>query len=216
MENRYLLSILAAGMMLVGSVGRAQENVCQADIVQVLSEHGMKLSDVANPTWRTQRWYDNGPVSGDQFNGQPASCSKRRSSHFGYDRLPHRRHVHRPRLHDRGHSALLVVTPRGGNQSWQSSSIPATADCIDAVEFLQVVAPSCRPQDTHRRGAPPDDPADLTTRCAGFIKPRHLDALVQVELIIFRSRRNSGLYRRCTWRVNLGSLLPARSNSMDN
>jgi hypothetical protein len=37
MENRYLVSILAAGMMLVGSVGRAQENVCQADIVQVLS-----------------------------------------------------------------------------------------------------------------------------------------------------------------------------------
>src|SRR5512134_3251461 len=56
----------------------------------------------------------------------------------------------------------------------------------------------------YRRGAPPDDPANLTTRCAGFIKPRHLDALVQVELIILRSHRNSGLYRRCTWRVNLG------------
>lgn len=38
----------------------------------------------------------------------------------------------------------------------------------------------------YRRGAPPDDPADLTTRCAGFIKPRHLNALVQVELIIAR------------------------------
>ena len=25
----------------------------------------------------------------------------------------------------------MVVTPRGGNQSWQSSSIPAAADCID-------------------------------------------------------------------------------------
>src|SRR5512139_3487280 len=62
----------------------------------------------------------------------------------------------------------------------------------------------------YRRGAPPDDPADLTTRCAGFIKPRHLDALVQVEPIILRSHRNSGLYRRCTWRVNLGSL------SLDN
>src|SRR5512144_406168 len=57
----------------------------------------------------------------------------------------------------------------------------------------------------YRRGAPPDDPTDLTTRCAGFIKPRHLNALVQVELIILRSHRNSGLYRRCTWRVNLGS-----------
>src|SRR5512144_3012975 len=57
----------------------------------------------------------------------------------------------------------------------------------------------------YRRGAPPDDPANLTTRCAGFIKPRHLDALVQVELIILRSHRNSGLCRRCTWRVNLGS-----------
>src|SRR5512133_2957738 len=56
----------------------------------------------------------------------------------------------------------------------------------------------------YRRGAPPDDPADLTTRCAGFIKPRHLNALVQVELIILRSHCNSGLYRRCTWRVNLG------------
>src|SRR5512134_2852676 len=56
----------------------------------------------------------------------------------------------------------------------------------------------------YRRGAPPDDPADLTTRCAGFIKPRHLNALVQVELIILRSHCNSGLYRRCTWLVNLG------------
>src|SRR5512132_1214306 len=57
----------------------------------------------------------------------------------------------------------------------------------------------------YRRGASPDDPADLTTRCAGFIKPRHLNALVQVELIILRSHCNSGLYRRCTWRVNLGA-----------
>src|SRR5512132_2212602 len=59
----------------------------------------------------------------------------------------------------------------------------------------------------YRRGASPDDPADLTTRCAGFIKPRHLNALVQVELIILRSHCNSGLYRRCTWRVNLGPFL---------
>ena len=46
-----------------------------------------------------------------------------------------------------------------------------------------------------------------TTRCAGFIKPRHLNVLVQVELIILRSHcGNSGLSRRCTWRVNLGPL----------
>jgi hypothetical protein len=75
MENRYLVSILAAGMMLVGSAARAQQNVCQDNIEQVLSEHGVKLSDVANPTWQTQRWYDNGPVSGYQFHGQPGSCS---------------------------------------------------------------------------------------------------------------------------------------------
>src|SRR5512143_3504174 len=54
----------------------------------------------------------------------------------------------------------------------------------------------------NRRGTP----ADLTTRCPGFIRSRHLNALVQVELIILRSHRNAGLYRRCTWRVNLGSL----------
>jgi hypothetical protein len=30
-----------------------------------------------------------------------------------------------------------------------------------------------------------------SVRCAGFIKPRHLNALVQVELIILRSQRNS-------------------------
>src|SRR5512134_2933000 len=57
----------------------------------------------------------------------------------------------------------------------------------------------------YRRGAPPDDPADLTTRCAGFIKPRHLNALVQVELIVLRSHCNSGLYRRCTCSVNPAS-----------
>ena len=75
MTNRFLVAAITAVVMMVGSAAQAQENVCQADIVQVLSEHGMKLSDVANPTWRTQRWYDNGPVSGYQFNGQPASCS---------------------------------------------------------------------------------------------------------------------------------------------
>jgi hypothetical protein len=52
----------------------------------------------------------------------------------------------------------------------------------------------------YRRGAPPDDPADLTTRCAGFIKPRYLNSLVRVELIILRSHGNSALYQRCTWR----------------
>jgi hypothetical protein len=39
----------------------------------------MKLSGVANPTWQTLRWAApgrNGPVSGYQFDGQPASCSK--------------------------------------------------------------------------------------------------------------------------------------------
>src|SRR5512143_3624550 len=53
---------------------------------------------------------------------------------------------------------------------------------------------------TNRRGTPPDP----TTRCPGFIKSRHLNALVQVALIILRSQCNSGLYRCCTWRVNLG------------
>src|SRR5512134_2962415 len=66
----------------------------------------------------------------------------------------------------------------------------------------------------YRRGAPPDDPADLTTRCAGFIKPRHLNALVQVELIMLRSHRNSGLYRRCTWRVNLGASSTPRCSTI--
>src|SRR5512132_881125 len=68
----------------------------------------------------------------------------------------------------------------------------------------------------YRRGASPDDPADLTTRCAGFIKPRHLNALVQVELIILRSHCNSGLCRRCTWRVNLGGSEGSVEQSRDS
>ena len=50
--------------------------------------------------------------------------------------------------------------------------------------YSRPAATYCGATRGHRRGAPPDDPADLTTRCAGFIKPRHPNALVQVELII--------------------------------
>ena len=46
---------------------------------QVLSEYGVKFGDVVNPTWQTLRWAHpgdaNGPVSGYQFYGRPASCS---------------------------------------------------------------------------------------------------------------------------------------------
>jgi|SRR5512132_1931934 hypothetical protein len=78
MTNRFQVAAIAAVMMMVGSTAQAQENVCQANIAQVLSEHGVKLSDVANPAWQTLHWAApgrNGPVSGYQFYGRPASCS---------------------------------------------------------------------------------------------------------------------------------------------
>jgi hypothetical protein len=78
MASRFQVAAIAAVMMVVGSTARAQQNVCQANIAQVLSEYGVKFSDVANPTWETLRWAhrsdENGPVSGYQFSGQPASC----------------------------------------------------------------------------------------------------------------------------------------------
>ena len=46
--------------MPVGSAAQAQQNVCQANIAQVLSEYGVKLSDVVNPTWQTLRWAHRG------------------------------------------------------------------------------------------------------------------------------------------------------------
>jgi hypothetical protein len=79
MTNRFRVTSIAAVMMVVGSAAQAQQNVCQANIAQVLSEYGVKLSDVVNPTWQTLRWAhpgdENGPVSGYQFYGRPASCS---------------------------------------------------------------------------------------------------------------------------------------------
>ena len=56
MTNRFQLAAIAAGMMMVGSAAQAQQNVCQANVAQVLSEYGVNLSDVTNPTWQTQRW----------------------------------------------------------------------------------------------------------------------------------------------------------------
>jgi hypothetical protein len=79
MANRHLLAAIVAGMMMIGSAALAQQNVCQANVAQVLSEYGVNLNDVANPTWQTQRWAHrgeaNGPVYGYQFSGQPATCS---------------------------------------------------------------------------------------------------------------------------------------------
>ena len=79
MPNRFRVAAIAVVMTVVGSAAQAQQNVCQANIAQVLSEYGVKLTDVVNPTWQTLRWAhpgdENGPVSGYQFYGRPASCS---------------------------------------------------------------------------------------------------------------------------------------------
>lgn len=87
--------------------------LCQANIAQVLSEYGVKFGDVVNPTWQTLRWAHpgdaNGPVSGYQFYGRPASCS-RQSLRFGHHRLRNLQHAYRWWLHDQGHSEPLVVT----------------------------------------------------------------------------------------------------------
>ena len=56
MANRFQVAAIVAVMMMVGSAAQAQQNVCQANIAQVLSEYGVKLSDVVNPTWQTLRW----------------------------------------------------------------------------------------------------------------------------------------------------------------
>lgn len=69
------LTMVAAG--LTASAAQAQ-NACQDNISQVLAEYGVKISEIANPTWQTQYWQHrggNGPVSGFQFYGTPASCS---------------------------------------------------------------------------------------------------------------------------------------------
>ena len=38
MTNRFQLAVIAAGMMMAGSAAQAQQNVCQANVAQVLSE----------------------------------------------------------------------------------------------------------------------------------------------------------------------------------
>jgi hypothetical protein len=79
MTNRLQAAAIAAVMMMmVGSTAQAQQNVCPANIAQVLSEYGVKFGEIVNPTWQTVRWQhrgeEGGPVSGYQFSGQPASC----------------------------------------------------------------------------------------------------------------------------------------------
>ncbi|MBK8176639.1 MAG: hypothetical protein IPK66_15645 [Rhodospirillales bacterium] len=72
------MAAFAAGTVLVSGAAQAQQNVCQGNIAQVLSEHGVKLSEVADPQWQALRWAAagrNGPVSGYQFYGRPASRS---------------------------------------------------------------------------------------------------------------------------------------------
>ena len=79
MTKRIHVTVIAAVVIMVGSAALAQQNVCQANVAQVLSEYGVNLNDVTNPTWQTQRWAHrgeaNGPVYGYQFSGRPASCS---------------------------------------------------------------------------------------------------------------------------------------------
>ena len=48
MTNRFLVGAITAVVMVVGSAAQAQQNVCQANIAQVLSEYGVKFSDVVN------------------------------------------------------------------------------------------------------------------------------------------------------------------------
>lgn len=79
MANPYRLVVLTAGMVLISSAVHAQQNICEANIGQVLAEYGVKLGDVADPAWQTLRWAHrgdaNGPVIGYQFTGRPPSCT---------------------------------------------------------------------------------------------------------------------------------------------
>ena len=78
MTNQLQMAAVVAVMMMVGSAAQAQQNVCQANVAQVLSEYGVKFGEIVNPTWQTLRWQhrgeEGGPVSGYQFSGQPSSC----------------------------------------------------------------------------------------------------------------------------------------------
>lgn len=79
MANNHSFVAIAAGIILAGAPAQAQQNVCQANVAQVLAEYGVKFGDIGNASWQTLRWAhrgdEYGPVSGYQFQGSPASCS---------------------------------------------------------------------------------------------------------------------------------------------
>lgn len=54
----------------------------------------------------------------------------------------------------------------------------------------------------NRERIPAQQAANLSTGFSGFMKPVNLITLVNVELIIDLSRRNSGTYRCCTWNLS--------------
>jgi hypothetical protein len=70
---------VALAVLFLAARASAQDHVCSQQLAFALSEYGIKMSDIKNAQFRTDRFAheggQNGPIDDYEFTGQPAACS---------------------------------------------------------------------------------------------------------------------------------------------
>ena len=70
----------ALAVLFLAGRASAQDHVCSQQLAFALSEYGIKMSDIKDAQFRTNRFareggQNNGPIDDYEFTGQPAACS---------------------------------------------------------------------------------------------------------------------------------------------
>ena len=70
---------VATAVLFLGGTAFAEDHPCSQQVAFALSEYGIKMSDIKNAQFRTDRFEHegskNGPIDDYEFTGQPAACS---------------------------------------------------------------------------------------------------------------------------------------------
>ena len=70
---------VAVAVLFLAAKAFAEDHVCSQEVAFALAEYGIKMSDIKNAKFRTDRFEQEGgatgPIDDYEFTGQPAACS---------------------------------------------------------------------------------------------------------------------------------------------
>jgi hypothetical protein len=70
---------VAMAVLFLAGTASSEDHLCSQQVAFALSEYGIKLSEIKNAQFRTNRFQHegskNGPIDDYEFTGQPAACS---------------------------------------------------------------------------------------------------------------------------------------------